>query len=56
MNRRLILNILGKIMAVEGVLMVFPVITAVFYKEKHSVIAIVIPMAMLMDLQFTDFF
>ena len=50
MNRRLIINVLGKIMTVEGVLMIFPVITALYYKEKHSVISFVIPMAMLIAL------
>ena len=50
MNRRLIINVLGKIMAVEGVLMIFPIVTAIFYKEKHSVISFAIPMAMLLAL------
>ena len=50
MNRRLILNVLGKIMTVEGVLMIFPVITAVYYREKHCIISFVIPMAMLIAL------
>ena len=48
MNRRLIINVLGKIMAVEGVLMIIPIITAIFYREKHSVISFAIPMAMLL--------
>ncbi|MBR4765409.1 MAG: TrkH family potassium uptake protein, partial [Clostridia bacterium] len=50
MNRRLIINVLGKIMTVEGILMIIPVITALYYKEKHSVISFVIPMAMLIAL------
>ncbi len=50
MNRRLIINVLGKIMIVEAVLMLIPAITAVIYREKHSLISFAIPAAMLVFL------
>ena len=47
MNRRFILNILGKIMLIEAGLMLLPMLVAAIYREKHVYFAFGIPIAML---------
>ena len=47
MNYRAVVNVLGKIMFMEGALMILPLIVAIIYGEYDTLIAFLIPIVIL---------
>lgn len=57
MNRRMVLNIVGKALMIEGILMLLPLITALIYKETAAVsIAVSIAIALVCGFLLTKIF
>lgn len=48
MNYRAVINILGKIMFIEGLLMILPLIVALIYGEYDTIISFVVPIIILL--------
>ncbi|MGN1050792.1 MAG: TrkH family potassium uptake protein [Acutalibacteraceae bacterium] len=47
MNYKVVANILGKIMIIEGMLMILPLLVAVYYGEKNTYLSFIVPIALL---------
>ena len=50
MNYRAVVNVLGKIMFMEGALMILPLIVAIIYGEYDTLIAFLIPIVILVSI------